>query len=111
MKIINKLFLVLFIGVFGSEVLFANYAFYRQVTSTCKSYHVEVSSSEMLFSTDDNFHKKAKLIKEQEMKKITHFKTPSPVLGVFELPVEKKYWQNHSQLLLMGLKILVIWGL
>ena len=53
MKIINKLFLVLFITVFGSEVLLANYAFYRQITSTCKSYHIEVSSNEMLLSTDN----------------------------------------------------------
>ena len=53
MKIINKLLLVLFIGIFWSEVLFANYAFYRQVTSTCKSYHIEVSSNEMLLSTDN----------------------------------------------------------
>ena len=53
MKIINKLFLVLFITVFGSEVLLANYAFYRQITSTCKSYRIEVSSNEMLLSTDN----------------------------------------------------------
>jgi len=52
-KIINKLFLVLFITVFGSEVLLANYAFYRQIASTCKSYHIEVSSNEMLLSTDN----------------------------------------------------------
>ena len=53
MKIINKLFLFLFVGIFWSEVLFANYAFYRQITSTCKSYHIEVSSNEMLLSTDN----------------------------------------------------------
>ena len=41
-------------------------------------------SFRMLFSTDDNFHKKAKLIKEQEMKKITHFKTNF-----------KKLWSRH----------------
>ena len=54
MRTIYKLLLVLFIAVTGSEVLFANYAFYRQVTSTCKSYHVEVSSGEMALSTDKN---------------------------------------------------------
>ena len=43
----------------------------------------------MLFSTEDNFHKKADIIKDEEMKKITHFNSPSPVLGVFELPDEK----------------------
>ena len=44
----------------------------------------------MLFSTEENFHKKADIIKDEEMKKITHFNSPSPVLGVFELPDEKK---------------------
>ena len=53
MKIINKLFLFLFVGIFWSEVLFADYAFYRQVTSTCKSYHVEITSGEMSLSTDN----------------------------------------------------------
>ena len=47
-------------------------------------------SFKMLFSTDENFHKKAEIIKEQEMRKITHFSSPSPVLAVFELPVEKE---------------------
>lgn len=47
-------------------------------------------SFKMLFSTDENFHKSAHILKEAEMKKITHFKSPSPVLGVFELPVKKK---------------------
>jgi|TARA_B100000678_G_scaffold274108_1_gene264960 hypothetical protein len=52
-RIINKLLLVLSIAITSSEVLFANYAFYRQVTSTCKSYHVEVSSGEMSLSADN----------------------------------------------------------
>ena len=47
-------------------------------------------SFKMLFSTDENFHKSAQLLNEAEMKKITHFNSPSPVLGVFELPVKKK---------------------
>ena len=47
-------------------------------------------SFKMLFSTEDNFHKNADVIKDEEMKKITHFNSPSPVLGVFELPDEKK---------------------
>lgn len=61
-------------------------------------------SFRMLFSTDGNFHKKAKLIKEQEMKKITHFKTPSPVLGVFELPVEKKILAEPLTIAVDGVK-------
>lgn len=61
-------------------------------------------SLKMLFSTDDNFHKKAKLIKQQEMKKITHFKTPSPVLGVFELPAEKKILAEPLTIAVDGVK-------
>ena len=53
MRTINKLLLVIIIAITGTEILFANYAFYRQVTSTCNSYHVEVSSSEMLLSNDN----------------------------------------------------------
>ena len=44
----------------------------------------------MLFSTEDNFHKNADVIKDEEMKKITHFNSPSPVLGVFDLPDDNK---------------------
>ena len=53
MRTINKLLLVIIFAITGTELLFANYAFYRQVTSTCNSYHVEVSSSEMLLSNDN----------------------------------------------------------
>ena len=53
MRTINKLLLVIIIAITGTEILFANYAFYRQVTSTCNSYHVEVSSSEMSLSNDN----------------------------------------------------------
>jgi len=44
----------------------------------------------ILFTTEENFHPKAELLSLEEMKKITHFKTPSPVLGVFFLPEPQK---------------------
>jgi len=39
-----------------------------------------------LFSVKDNFHPKAQKIDFTDMSRITHFKNPSPVLGVFEIP-------------------------
>ena len=41
---------------------------------------------EFLFSMDQAFHPDAKLLKWEEMKQLTQFKTPSPVLGVFKMP-------------------------
>ena len=41
---------------------------------------------EILLSSEENFHPKAELLNLEEMKRITHFKNPSPVLGVFILP-------------------------
>jgi TrmH family RNA methyltransferase len=38
-----------------------------------------------LFSTEDNFHQDSKLLKLEEMKKITHFKTPSQGIRSFFL--------------------------
>jgi TrmH family RNA methyltransferase len=43
-----------------------------------------------LFTTEDNFHPDAEKLSLEEMKKITNFKTPSPVLGVFILPEVQK---------------------
>ena len=57
----------------------------------------------MLFSTEDNFHKDADLLKEEEMKKITHFNSPSPVLGVFELPDEKKILAESTTIVVDGI--------
>ena len=45
---------------------------------------------EILFSSEENFHPKAELLNLEEMERITHFKNPSPVLGVFVLPESKK---------------------
>ena len=41
---------------------------------------------EILLSSEENFHPKAELLNLEEMERITHFKNPSPVLGVFILP-------------------------
>lgn len=41
---------------------------------------------EILLSSEENFHPKAELLNLEEMERITHFKNPSPVLGVFTLP-------------------------
>ena len=45
---------------------------------------------EILLSSEENFHPKAELLNLEEMERITHFKNPSPVLGVFVLPESKK---------------------
>ena len=42
--------------------------------------------AQSLFSLEDNFHPKAIKIDFSVMKKISHLKTPSPVLGVFKIP-------------------------
>ena len=55
-----------------------------------------------LFSTEDNFHQDSKLLKLEEMKKITHFKTPSQVLGVFFLPESQKIIAESTTIALDG---------
>ena len=55
-----------------------------------------------LFSTEDNFHQDSKLLKLEEMKKITHFKTPSQVLGVFFLPESQKILSESTTIALDG---------
>ena len=57
----------------------------------------------MLFSTEDNFNKNADVIKDEEMKKITHFNSPSPVLGVFKLPDKKKILEEHTTIAVDGI--------
>ena len=47
-------------------------------------------SYQILFSIEEDFHKDAQLLSLDDMKKISHFKTPSPVLGVFILPDTQK---------------------
>ncbi|MCH7611916.1 MAG: hypothetical protein IIB45_01000 [Candidatus Marinimicrobia bacterium] len=38
----------------GAEGLFANYAFYRTVTNTCKSYRITTQEGEMYFGREEN---------------------------------------------------------
>lgn len=42
-----------------------------------------------MFAIDKDFHLEVQLVTPEEMKSITHFKSPSPVLGVFSLPEEQ----------------------
>ena len=46
--------------------------------------------AQSLYSLEDNFHPKAIKIDSSVMKKISHLKTPSPVLGVFKIPNKVK---------------------
>jgi len=39
--------------IFGFEGLWANYAFYRTVTNTCKSYRIEMQEGEMYFGREE----------------------------------------------------------
>ena len=54
MKSINKIFIIFLFAVFRSEVLHANYAFYRKVTNTCKSYRIEVKADDMDLNLENN---------------------------------------------------------
>ena len=60
-------------------------------------------SFKMLVSTEDNFHKNAVIIKDEEMKKITHFNSPSPVLGVFDLPDDNKILVESTTIAVDGI--------
>ena len=51
----NKKLLIVFLLVLNSiGILHANYAFYRKVTSTCKTYHVDITSDNMQLNMDSN---------------------------------------------------------
>ncbi len=54
---INKIVLILILVVIGIHPLFANYAFYRKVTNTCKYYRIEIKNSNMSLtrSADDTY--------------------------------------------------------
>ena len=58
---------------------------------------------EMLFSTKKNLYPDAIPIKLIQMKQITHFKTPSPVLGVFNLPKSKRIMSESTTIALDGI--------
>ena len=44
---LRKIFVLLTVIVVGSQFLFANYAFYRKVSNTCKYYRVSVDEKKM----------------------------------------------------------------
>jgi hypothetical protein len=50
----NKIFIIFLFAVMSSEVLHANYAFYRKVTNTCKSYRIEVKADDMDLNLENN---------------------------------------------------------
>jgi len=52
-------------------------------------------SCEYLFALEDHFHPKAVTVDVAVMKQITHFKNPSPVLGVFKV-LEKKISEKEE---------------
>ena len=54
MKSMNKVFIIFLFAVISSEVLHANYAFYRKVTNTCKSYRIEVKADDMDLNLENN---------------------------------------------------------
>ena len=54
MKSMNKIFIIFLFAVISSEVLHANYAFYRKVTNTCKSYRIEVKADDMDLNLENN---------------------------------------------------------
>jgi len=54
MKSMNKILILFLFSVMSSEVLYANYAFYRKVTSTCQSYRVEVAADNMDLDLENN---------------------------------------------------------
>ncbi len=58
---------------------------------------------EMIFSTKKNLYPDAKQIKLSQMKQITHFKTPSPVLGVFNLPQSKRIISESTTIAIDGI--------
>ncbi len=57
---------------------------------------------ETLFTTEKNFHPNAQLLELEEMKKITQFKTPSSVLGIFSLPKTQKIIGEKTTIALDG---------
>ena len=58
---------------------------------------------ESLYTTDSTFHSSAELIRIEEMNQLTHFKTPSPVLGVFKIPPKKEILNESISIVLDGI--------
>ena len=58
---------------------------------------------ESLYTTDSTFHSSAEVIRTEEMNQLTHFKTPSPVLGVFKIPPKKEILNESTSIILDGI--------
>lgn len=58
---------------------------------------------ESLYTTDSAFHSSAEVIRTEEMNQLTHFKTPSPVLGVFKIPPKKEILNESTSIILDGI--------
>ncbi|MGI9540567.1 MAG: TrmH family RNA methyltransferase [Flavobacteriaceae bacterium] len=56
-----------------------------------------------LFSIASHFHPQSELVTVSEMKGITQFKSPSPVLGVFKLPIPKKIVEENITIAVDGI--------
>ena len=61
-------------------------------------------SVKALFSTQPDFDKEALLIRIDDMKSITHFKSPSPVLGVFKMPKPSKILNEPLTIAVEGIR-------
>ncbi len=51
MKKSKSILIILTLLMVSAQPLFANYAFYRTVVNTCKAYRIDVSESDMAFTT------------------------------------------------------------
>jgi len=58
---------------------------------------------ESLYTTYSTFHPVAEVIRTEEMNQLTHFKTPSPVLGVFKIPPKKEILNESITIVLDGI--------
>ena len=67
----------------------ANGLFVAEGEKTVREFISASWPCKILFSLENNFHPQAQKVDLSFMNQITHFKNPSPVLGVFEIPKPK----------------------
>ena len=67
----------------------ANGLFVAEGEKTVREFISAFWPYKVLFSLENNFHPQAQKVDQSVMNQITHFKNPSPVLGVFEIPKPK----------------------
>ena len=67
----------------------ANGLFVAEGEKTVREFISASWPCKILFSLENNFHPQAQKVDLSVMNQITHFKNPSPVLGVFEIPKPK----------------------